>query len=105
MSQVDEGPSHGLSRYQSRVWKCRCDVCKAGKAKAQRDYRNSPERGKLEHGTRSCYTAGCREEPCVKANRDYQREWMRLNRAGIPWSAMREEDDMLDSWDKEITDP
>jgi len=29
-----------------------------------------------EHGSRSKYVMGCRCEPCKKANRDYQRDWM-----------------------------
>jgi hypothetical protein len=42
-------------------------------------------KGERRHGTRSCYNAGCREDGCVAANRDFQRGYMRLYRQGIPW--------------------
>jgi hypothetical protein len=32
------------------------------------------------HGTRSCYTLGCRREECVKANATYERERLRSKR-------------------------
>lgn len=79
-----EPPEHGLTRY--RRYKCKCDICRAAQAQAMRDYRNGGERGKIEHGTRSCYNTGCRQGECVQANRDYQRDWMRLHRAGIQWA-------------------
>lgn len=37
---------------------------------------------RAEHGTRSCYQAGCREPECVQANRDYATVQRRA--AGIP---------------------
>ncbi len=41
-------------------------------------------------GTRACYHTGCDHPECSKANRDYQREYMKTWRRGkseevIPW--------------------
>ncbi len=59
-------------------------------ADAQRAYRASKNPYRLrgltpaEHGTRSKYVGGCRCDPCVLANRNYQREYMWLWRQGVP---------------------
>lgn len=78
-----EPPEHGLTRYKR--WGCKCSICRLANTEAMRAYRNGGERGRIQHGTRGCYNNGCRQLECIKANRDYQREWMRLRRAGIPW--------------------
>lgn len=33
-----EIPPHGPSRYRSRIWRCRCDTCRASVAEINRRY-------------------------------------------------------------------
>lgn len=84
-------PRHGtVSRYRWRRDPCRCVECRG----AWNDYiksRRAAKRGgeptqvqrPRRHGTRYCYTLGCREPECVEANKVYQREYMRLHRHGV----------------------
>lgn len=51
-----------------------------------REYRNGRALVRTEHGSRRCYINGCRNPECVQANRDYQREYMRMRRSGIAWT-------------------
>lgn len=78
-----------------RAHGCRCGDCRESQRVALKDYRDRKRggsvisKGPAQHGTRSMYkrcTAGPdggRCEPCKDANRAYQREYMRLSRAGI----------------------
>lgn len=67
--------THGT--YTGYYWhKCRCSKCT--EYQRTRVARNRADRlasGRLSHGTRSAYDAGCRCEPClavrVDADRDY----------------------------------
>lgn len=93
-----------------------CMDCKAGLVRKPRDVRGLPcvECGTARHrdargtrckacylrsvsrarcGTRSRYVAGCKCDLCMKAERDYQREYKRDRREGIrkadPWRKLR----------------
>jgi hypothetical protein len=44
------------------------------------DVRADGARSPQGHGTRACYTQGCRRPECLEANAVYQRQW----RAGHP---------------------
>ena len=52
----------------------------------------------LSHGTRACYTRGCRREECVQANRDYAAEHGRLSRRGLSRKQLRDRDLDLDEY-------
>jgi hypothetical protein len=51
--------------------------------KSKRRQRDSRPQQKAQHGTRSKYVSGCKCEPCLKAEREYQREKMRARRARV----------------------
>ena len=38
-----------------------------------------PGRSKQGHGSRACYTVGCRLPACMKANAEYMRQWRSSN--------------------------
>lgn len=85
-------PEHGTrARYQgSRTRKpCRCELCTEANKLYNREKRNGGAAPVAQHGTRSCYNTGCRRPECVQANRDYQREWARVNVGGHLWDQPR----------------
>lgn len=63
---TDHSPIAGYERHG-----CRCDACVAGhNARVRENRRQRLAEGRLSHGTRSAYDAGCRCEDCGKARRE-----------------------------------
>lgn len=64
---------HGT--YAAYFWRdCRCTACAT--YQSARNARNRADRlasGRLSHGARSAYDAGCRCEPCKEARREAYR--------------------------------
>lgn len=92
-----EGINVGVTAYRKHG--CRCGGCKDAQRAAVAAYRASkrpgppanagPRQKPAQHGSRSMYKkctdgpGGKKCEACKKANRDYQRGYMVLHRAGI----------------------
>lgn len=80
-------PDHGtVTRY--RNYKCRCLMCRAAHREATA--RNRADRlasGRLSHGTRSAYDAGCRCVDCTRVHKEAHRAYRRslgLNTTPFP---------------------
>jgi len=93
-------PEHGTrARYQGSRTRppCHCDECTEANRQYGREYHDRTEPTPVaKHGTRSGYNKGCRtvadcpsEYSCVQANRDYQKEWARVNIGGHLWDQPR----------------
>ena len=83
-------PPHGTrARYDWKLGRCRCKLCREANRIWQQEYRASKKQGtkryrpKAIHGTRAKYVSGCRCEPCTRSNRDYQREKAKSYRMGL----------------------
>lgn len=70
---------HGNGKYTHEG--CRCDVCRSAHNEAAVQFRkqrlNKEVPSFVTHGLSAYNNWGCRCEECVKANRNYQREYMR----------------------------
>lgn len=63
---------HGANTYKRG--ECRCEICKAGHRDWTRANRKARlETGRLNHGTRSAYDAGCRCFTCRRAKSEADR--------------------------------
>lgn len=63
---------------------CRCAGCKAGAQAVYKRRRVDPEghqRTGVRPRGRACFQTGCDHPECRQANRDYQRNWYRMNRS------------------------
>jgi hypothetical protein len=75
---------HGLSRYTSRDYRCRCEVCRAAMAAYMRSTRarrrTQPIPDHVTHGTATAYTQwGCRCDDCRAAATQHGRAWRQAN--------------------------
>jgi hypothetical protein len=93
-----DDPDYPHGHRTGYAYGCRCEPCRDANSIYGADLRRRQGRvsasvavkrpGKgWEHGTRYGYVYGrCRCDECRRANREYQRSYMRLQRAGITWN-------------------